>query len=136
MNRKTSQHTDSGTFAALVNRINEIEPLLEHERFIVNDIDGIDKHLIRWLKHKGVVFVADMVQRTTENGKNRQYKVWEWKQDIRRELKEYRESLNVFDCGHRPHVYHHPDKDCLTCKFCAEKDNYPEYSKDEVSNHL
>lgn len=135
MAEKTSQATNQGTFAALVNRMGEIEPLLDKERFIVSDVDEIDRHLVRWLKHKGVVYATDTRVKRGPS-KKREVAVWEWKHTVREELKEYREDQTILDCGHRPHVYHHPEQDCLTCKFCAENDHYPEYERETVGELL
>jgi hypothetical protein len=68
----------------------EIEPLLDKQRFIVSDVDEIDRHLVRWLKHKGVVYSTDSRVKRGPS-KKREVTVWEWKHTVRKELKEYRE---------------------------------------------
>jgi len=139
-----TQPLSVGSKAALEYNIDKIIPLLDAPEgsFHVDEITGKNKELAQHLKiakHKGAI---DMVgttwlqERTSDCDRMRHVNLWKWNEEIRTELQEYVNQMDTLPCGHRVHIYNPREVDELSCRFCAENNEYPEYSKELVNTLL
>jgi len=126
-----------GQMTKLRNRIAEIEPYLEEERFSTPEIsdDPRSKHIVRWLKERGAVYQVDTTKKRREHSTDR-LALWEWVPAVREELLDYKNSRDTLKCGHRPHVWQAPGFDGLMCKVCMEHGIRTSLDKEEVRDLL
>jgi len=141
---KTSQRTRTGEMQALKYRIHELKPLLEvdkHSEFDVSDVDSPNTNMqlnqvLKFAKHKNAIQDVRTIRFERDNGKIGKRTRYRWDPVVFDRLKSYLETMNTLPCGHQAHVYNARETDKLSCKYCAEKDEYPEYEKEFVRGLL
>ncbi len=125
--------------------IHQLEPLFEFdagETFVHRDATDVDhgfKSVLHTAVRLGALDVVDSHRyRREDMTKTRKVNVYQWDPKVRSILAEYKESMNTLPCGHRAHIYNSPKvpDDKLSCKICAEDDEYPAYEKDTVRELL
>ena len=119
----------------LTNELDRIKPYLELSgEWTVHDLpDRADRHGVYTLKREGAIC---QVERDIYEPGGELLNKWKWKPNAKQALKNRLEQRETLPCGHRIHVTHHPEKDCLTCKECRQDGTLPEYEKDMVKELL
>lgn len=146
MSHKTSQRTRDGAVNKLKHRIHDIEPLFEidaGETFTVRDLTVENSHAFKstlnLCKLLGALEVVDTDSyKRPGMTKTRRINVYQWNPQMRAKLSRYREQLAELPCGHKAHIYNSREvpENKLSCKYCAEDGEYPEYAKETVREVL
>jgi hypothetical protein len=132
----------------LQSRITEIAPLLEvSSPFNIRDADLDSQHaqtICRILKQNGAVnkIGRTKVEKNCEyrNAANFEYIFqWEWEDKPKQFLKEYLKDIDQMPCGedgHQVHIHNPREVDGLSCKYCIENGEMPEFDKETIRELL
>lgn len=122
----TAQSLPPGKIIAARNVIHKVPELLDTgKRFRTENLpgkwDGKSQSILRKLTTTGVLIKKERY----EAGRGQTRVVFEWNMKAKEELQEYLESMDTLPCGHRVHIKNNRDG-TFGCKYCDDKQNYPE----------
>jgi hypothetical protein len=133
----------SKTILGLRNQSERLKPLLQvepNETFTVVDLDGDRNQNAQLLKSARDLDAVETVGQTYlyagQDGRRHLYRQYKWEPRAYDVLKEYLQGRSELPCGHRAHIKNSPKVDGLSCKWCIENGDYPEYSREMVKELL
>jgi hypothetical protein len=59
--------------------------------------------------------------------------VYQWREDVKQKLKDHWKKLDKLPCGHRAHIYNHPEREGFSCKYCED---WPKYDRETIEQCL
>lgn len=131
----------AGTVNKLEFRIHDFYDILNIDgEFKVDDLEGLhtDSNAIRLLAENGALKKIRKVYPDCNSHSRGAINVWEWKQRYQARLQDYWNQMEKLPCGHRPNIFNcrKVPKNKLSCRYCAENGDYPEYDKEFVEDLL
>ncbi len=140
-NRNEHVLNDSDT-AALQNRIWKCTDILyADEPFTRSELErkhDVELHSRFWTRKSAWIVVGQV--ESNADGAKKKINQYRWDESTKRKLQKYVEEQDKLPCPeeHRAHIYNDPEipSDKLGCRYCAENDTHPEFSKDLVRKLL